>query len=156
MSIFHILMCCPHWLQWGQWLPTSLAVWKYLSTLLKLWKSFVLYHIKWRTKISSSQGMCTMISTFRGVRTRLELKIPSRLCLERNNEFLTCSNPSQCGISLSTSLLVSLLLSVTTYDTTKNHEFSIAKMLLWDFYLSCQFKRKWKISDMNKIQVIEE
>ena len=65
--------------------------------------------------------MCTMISTFRGIRTRLEFTVPSQLCLERNNEFLTCPNPSQCGISLSTSLWVSLLLSVATYDTTKNH-----------------------------------
>ena len=61
-----------------------------------------------------------MISTFRGVRTHLEFKVPSRLCLERNNEFLTCFNPSECGISLSTSLSVSLFLSVTTYDATKN------------------------------------
>ena len=64
--------------------------------------------------------MCTMISTFRGIRTCLEFKVPSQLCLEQNNEFLTCSKPSQCGISLSTSLSVSLFLSVTTYDTTKN------------------------------------
>ena len=60
-----------------------------------------------------------LISTFRGIRTRLEFKVPSRLCLERNNEFLTCST-SQCDISLSTSLSVSLLLSVTTYNATKN------------------------------------
>ena len=61
-----------------------------------------------------------MISTFRGVRTHLEFKVPSRLCLEWNNAFLTCFNPSECGISLSTSLSVSLFLSVTTYDATKN------------------------------------
>ena len=65
--------------------------------------------------------MCTMISTFWGVRIRLKFKVPPRLCLERNNEFLTCSNPSQCGMSLSTSLSVSLFLSVTTYHETKNN-----------------------------------
>ena len=37
--------------------------------------------------------MCTMISTFRGIRTRLEFTVPSRLRLEWNNEFLTCSTP---------------------------------------------------------------
>ena len=37
--------------------------------------------------------MCTMISTFWGIRTRLEFKVPSRLHLERNNGFLTCSTP---------------------------------------------------------------
>ena len=33
----------------------------------------------------------------RGVRTRLQFKVPSRLRLERNNEFLRYSNPSKCG-----------------------------------------------------------
>ena len=72
--------------------------------------------------------MCTMISTIAGVKTRLEFKVPSRLCLEWNNKFLTCSNPSQCGIPLSTSHSVSLLLSVTTYDTTKNHGFLMSQL----------------------------
>ena len=37
--------------------------------------------------------MCTMISTFRGIRTRLEFKVPPRLRLKRINEFLMCSTP---------------------------------------------------------------
>ena len=37
--------------------------------------------------------MCTMISTFRGIRTCLEFKVPSGLRLEWNNEFLTCYTP---------------------------------------------------------------
>ena len=32
------------------------------------------------------------VSTFRVIRSRLEFMVPSRLRLERNNEFLTCSN----------------------------------------------------------------
>ena len=67
--------------------------------------------------------MCTMISTFPGVRTCLKFKVLSGFCLKRNNTFLTWSNPSQCGISLSTSLSMSLFLSLTTYDATKNHSY---------------------------------
>ena len=68
--------------------------------------------------------MCTMISTFWGFRTCLEFKVPSRLCLERKNEFLTCSNLSQCRKSLSTFLCVSLFLPITAYNATKNQTFT--------------------------------
>ena len=71
----------------------------------------------------SLQGMYRIISAFCGVRTRLKFNVsPSRLCLEQNNTFLTCSNPSQCDILSSTSLSVSLFLSTTTYNATKNKE----------------------------------
>ena len=81
-----------------------------------------------------------MISTFWGIRTRLEFKEPSRLRLERNNTFLMCSNPSQCGISLSTSLSASLLLSVTTYDATKNHSYtSLCKIQISMYFHVCCF-----------------
>ena len=43
-------------------------------------------------------------------RDYLEYKVLSRLRLEWNNEFSKCSNPSQCGTTLSTSLLVNLML----------------------------------------------
>ena len=46
-----------------------------------------------------SRNVCNDIHIL--IRTLLEFKVPSRLRLERNNEFLTCPNPSQCDISLS-------------------------------------------------------
>ena len=65
---------CPQRYLCGQW----------LSSLLKLRK--VLYGIVCNSE-QKPQGMCTVISTFRGVRTRLEFKVPTRLRLELNNEF---------------------------------------------------------------------